>query len=165
MKYLHLLRHSKSDWGNPTLSDRERPLAERGRKNARSLGKYMKKTQFSVDAALLSPSIRTKETFYILEKFQTISKDTRIINEIYAAESSELLKIIYNLRPNLQSVLLVGHNPGLEVLAQLLLFGEEDGSSSFEKFPTSSFLSLGIDSEDWKDWGSTRAKLIRFWIP
>lgn len=164
MKYLHLLRHSKSDWENTNLEDVERPLSKRGKKNARELGKYIRDSEIVADTALVSPSIRTKETLEIIREYSSISKNILFIDEIYGADHSELLKFIRELPSDIQKVLLIGHNPGLEILGDYFLFGDKE-NSSFAKFPTSALLSLVIESEDWKDWGRSPARLIRFWIP
>lgn len=165
MKYLHLIRHSKSDWSDPNLEDLERPLSKRGKKNARSLGKYMREINFESDIAMISPSTRTRETFLILEKYRRVSKNTRFVEGVYEADHSELIKFIRTLASDFESAVLIGHNPGLETLADRLLFSDESKGSLFLKIPTSAFLSLAIDSEDWEDWGRIPCKLIRFWIP
>lgn len=166
------MRHSKSDWENTNLEDVERPLSKRGKKNARKLGKYIRDSEIVADTALVSPSIRTKETLEIIRKYSSISKNILFIDEIYGADDSELLKLIRELSAGIQIALLIGHNPGLEILGDYLLFGDKENPSfgdkenpSFAKFPTSAFLSLAIESEDWKDWGRSPARLIRFWIP
>lgn len=164
MKEIHLIRHSKSDWSNAHLKDKERPLSKRGRKNARFLGKYVEKISFVTDAALVSPSIRTSETWKILQSFGNITKDTRIISEIYEAEYSDLLRILRSLPSKISSVLLIGHNTGMEDLANYLLSGDNP-DSLFEKFPTSSFISLITDQKDWADLGKQSCRLKRFWIP
>ncbi|PKA17718.1 SixA phosphatase family protein [Leptospira haakeii] len=164
MKEIHLIRHSKSDWSDTNLKDKERPLSKRGRKNARFLGKYVEKVSFVADVALISPSIRTSETWKILQGFQNITKDTKIISEIYEAEYSDLLRILRGLASKINNVVLIGHNPGMEDLANYLLLGNNT-DSLFEKFPTSSFISLVTDQQDWADLGRQSCRLKRFWIP
>lgn len=164
MKEIHLIRHSKSDWSDTHLKDKERPLSKRGRKNARFLGKYVKKVSFVADVALVSPSIRTSETWKILQGFQNITKDIKIISEIYEAEYSDLLRILRGLSSKINNVVLIGHNPGMEDLANYLLLGNNT-DTLFEKFPTSSFISLVTDQKDWADLGRQSCRLKRFWIP
>ncbi|TGK07085.1 histidine phosphatase family protein [Leptospira semungkisensis] len=164
MKQIHLIRHSKSDWENLSLKDKDRPLSKRGRKNARFLAKYMDKVSFSTDLALVSPSKRTKETLHILEESNSISKETHVVDEIYEADYSDLLRLIRGVDPKKESVLCIGHNPGFEDLANFLLLKDPE-SSLFEKFPTSSFISLVSDAESWEDIGIQKCRLVRFWIP
>ncbi|PNV75381.1 SixA phosphatase family protein [Leptospira inadai] len=165
MKLIHLIRHSKSDWDTPFSNDEERPLSNRGRKNAKMLLTYLSKISFSVDAAIVSSSERTKETFRILSKLGAFYKEFRFSEEIYEANGSELLGILRSLGSNMESVLFIGHNPGLESLAETLILKSEARTSSlFVKFPTSAFLSLSLDSNDWKDCGKIPCQIQRFWI-
>ncbi|TGL61008.1 SixA phosphatase family protein [Leptospira sarikeiensis] len=164
MKEIHLIRHSKSDWSDNNLKDKERPLSKRGRKNARFLAKYLHKISFKSDLILVSPSVRTSETLKVIRSFQTITKDVQFINEIYEADHSDLLRILRGLPLKVVSVVLIGHNPGLEDLTNYLLYGGSK-DSIFEKFPTSSFVSLIFDKNDWADLSSETCKLKRFWTP
>ncbi|EPG72922.1 putative phosphohistidine phosphatase SixA [Leptospira fainei serovar Hurstbridge str. BUT 6] len=166
MKLIHLIRHSKSDWESAFSRDEERPLSNRGRKNAKMLRNYLSKISFSVDAAIVSPSERTKETFRILSKLDSFCKDVRFSEEIYEADGSDLLGILRSLGSNTESILLIGHNPGLESLAEALVFKSQARTSSlFVKFPTSAFLSLVLESNDWQDCGNIPCQIQRFWIP
>ncbi|EQA45246.1 histidine phosphatase superfamily (branch 1) domain protein [Leptospira broomii serovar Hurstbridge str. 5399] len=163
---IHLIRHSKSDWDSHFSRDEERPLSNRGRKNAKMLRNYLSEISFSVSEAIVSPSERTKETFRILSKLGSFYKEFRYSKEIYEADGSELLEILRSSGSDMESVLFIGHNPGLESLAETLIFKSEARTSSlFVKFPTSAFLSLVLDSDDWKDCGKIPCQIQRFWIP
>ncbi|TGK21193.1 histidine phosphatase family protein [Leptospira fluminis] len=167
MKSIYLIRHSKSDWETSYSRDKERPLSERGRKNAKTLRKYLNKISFSTDLALVSPSERTKETFRILNVPEPLAKNVNFVSSLYEAEGSELLELLRKLEYDLDNVLIVGHNPGLENLAERLIFGKKETfpESLFLKFPTSGFLSLVLNSTDWKDCGAVPCQMQRFWIP
>lgn len=89
------------------------------------------------------------------------------VSSLYEAEGSELLELLRKLEYDLDNVLIVGHNPGLENLAERLIFGTKEtfSESLFLKFPTSGFLSLVLNSTDWKDCGVVPCQMQRFWIP
>ncbi|PJZ69985.1 phosphohistidine phosphatase [Leptospira perolatii] len=166
MKSIHLIRHSKSDWETKFSSDKERPLSDRGIKNAKSLRKYIEKFEFFVDLAFISSSKRTTDTYRILTKNLSISKQAKVSDEIYEFEALDFIKMLQRIDEKKSSVLLLGHNPSLEDLANMLVVGSDSRTPSiFSKFPTSSFLSLSLDSESWEDAGNKLCRIERFWIP
>lgn len=91
-----------------------------------------------------------------------------VTEELYESDSEDILAKIRKLDPKVMSVALLGHNPGMEEIANRLIRGKEDLSSSesvFHKFPTSGFLSIQIETESWEELGKIAGKIIRFWIP
>lgn len=168
LKQIHLIRHAKSDWESEFKSDNERPLSERGKKNARSLRKYLEKIEFKTDLFLISDSKRTLDTYKILTKHRNISAEIKVTEELYESDSEDILVKLRELDSNLESVALLGHNPGIEEIANRLIRGNEDLSLSESilfKFPTSGFLSIHADIDSWKELGKVPGKIIRFWIP
>ncbi|AYV55897.1 SixA phosphatase family protein [Leptospira kmetyi] len=168
MKQIHLIRHSKSDWESEFKSDHERPLSERGKKNARSLRKYLAKIEFKTDLFLVSDSKRTLDTYKIISKKRDLSSEMIVTEELYESDSEDILAKIRKLDSKILSTTLLGHNPGMEEIANRLIRGKEDLSSSesvFYKFPTSGFLSIQIETESWEESGKVPGKIIRFWIP
>ncbi|EQA60510.1 SixA phosphatase family protein [Leptospira alexanderi] len=168
MKQIHLFRHSKSDWETGFKSDHGRPLSEKGKKNARSLRKYLEKIEFKIDLFLVSDSKRTADTYRIITKGRTLSSETKITEKLYESDSEDILTMIRKLNLRFKNVALLGHNPGIEEIANRLIRGNEDLSLSesvFLKFPTSGFLSIQIETESWEELGKVPGKIIRFWIP
>ncbi|ALO28086.1 MULTISPECIES: SixA phosphatase family protein [Leptospira] len=168
MKQIHLFRHSKSDWETGFKSDHGRVLSKKGKKNAQSLRKYLEKIEFKIDLFLVSNSKRTVDTYKIITKSGALSSETKITEKLYESDSEDILTMIRGLNLKFKDVALLGHNPGIEEIANRLIRGNEDLSfseSMFFKFPTSGFLSIRIETESWKELGKVPGKIIRFWIP
>lgn len=137
-------------------------------KNARSLRKYLEKIEFKIDLFLVSDSKRTVDTYKIITKDRTLSSETKITEKLYESDSKDILTMIRGLNLRFKDVALLGHNPGIEEIANRLIRGNEDPSLSesvFLKFPTSGFLSIQIETESWEELGKVPGKIIQFWIP
>ena len=126
MKTLHLLRHAKSSWKEPGLDDHERPLSKRGRAAADAIAKHMKRTAIAPDIVLCSTAVRTKET---LEPIAKKLKPAKVIFEagIYEVAERELWKHVGALPEQADTVLMIGHNPGLHNLALALADADSVG--------------------------------------
>ena len=176
MKTLGLFRHAKSDWDDPRARDFDRPLNGRGRKGAAIMGRHIREwcveRGLRWDRILASPAVRTSETLEITAmdssgggRFRyAINWDRRI----YLASSSTLIDILREQDDQVNTVLMSGHNPGLEDLIFDLV--ADDGSSPLrdvveEKFPTASFAVLELDIAHWADLGNDRASLIHLTRP
>ena len=116
---LILLRHAKSDWSGRE-ADAARPLAERGRRQAPDAGRWLAANIDSIDLAVVSPAIRARSTWDLVSAELDLPPRTRIDDRVYAASCDELLNVVRDLSDVLETVVLVGHNPGLEDLASLL---------------------------------------------
>ncbi|MBD63395.1 MAG: phosphohistidine phosphatase SixA [Gammaproteobacteria bacterium] len=144
MKNLFLLRHAKSSWDNKTLADFDRPLSKRGISNAILLSKYIEKHRISFDLILSSPSERTQSTLdLVLSSLDSIPTNT-LKESIYHASASSLSRLIKEQDDEINNLLLVGHNPGLHVLAELLT------NESIVKFPTCAFAKI-TNFNHWKE--------------
>ncbi|MBX9695875.1 MAG: histidine phosphatase family protein [Cyanobacteria bacterium] len=145
MKHLFLLRHAKSSWDDLDLSDFDRPLNNRGEKAAPRIGKEMKKRAVTPDLILCSPSRRTKETLnLVVESAELVSAPVSFCDEIYEASVKDLLRVLHKQNKSHGSILMIGHNPGME---SLLL----DLTGEFEHFPTAALASIDIEVDSWKD--------------
>src|SRR3954464_7971536 len=115
-----LLRHGKSSWSDSTLADIDRPLPPRGKRAPRKLAKYIRRRSIRPALVLCSPALRTRQTFEAGEA----SLGKRCVGEgepeLYAASEQELLERLQALPESVSSVMLIGHNPGLQDLALLL---------------------------------------------
>ena len=116
---LILLRHAKSDWSGHE-ADIDRPLAERGRRQAPDTGRWLAANIDSVDLAVVSPARRARRTWDLVSAEIDHRPRTRIDDRVYAASSQELLEVVRDLSDELVTVVMVGHNPGLEDLVSLL---------------------------------------------
>ena len=123
MKTLFLLRHAKSSWDNPTLPDIDRPLNARGMRAAELLGTHIRKQKLSFDLILSSPAVRARETIEIMLKTAKMQPDLRYDQRIYEASSVTLIDVIVQIEEEKKTALLVGHNPGMEKLLEILTGG------------------------------------------
>ncbi|MGH7072718.1 MAG: SixA phosphatase family protein [Stellaceae bacterium] len=120
MSELYLLRHSRTAPHSDTRPDRERPLEEQGRADARALARWIAARRLRPDLVLCSPARRARETQdLIVEAFAT-PPELRYDNELYLADADRLLDELRTLPEGVGRVMLVGHNPGLHELAQML---------------------------------------------
>ncbi len=116
---LILLRHAKSDWSGHE-SDHDRPLAKRGRRQAPEAGRWLAVNVDSIDLAVVSTAQRARTTWDLASDELEQPPRTRHDDDAYAASLSELLDIVRHLDEALGTVVLVGHNPGIEALAETL---------------------------------------------
>jgi phosphohistidine phosphatase len=119
---LILLRHGKSDWSGQE-DDHDRPLAERGRRQAPDAGRWLAAHVDTIDLAVVSPAARARATWDLVSAELDHPPPTRLDDEAYAASVGDLLGIVRGLDEALGTVVLVGHNPGLEDLAETLTGG------------------------------------------
>lgn len=120
MKTLFLLRHAKSSWNDPNLQDFDRPLNARGRGAAALIGTYIKEHEVSPDLVMSSPAVRARETIEIILKTVKLPAELRFDQRIYEASPVVLIEVISQIDEDKSSVLLVGHNPGMESLLEML---------------------------------------------
>lgn len=154
MKTVILLRHAKSDWNDSVARDFDRPLNERGRSAARVMGEWARDKALHVDAIVASPAVRVTETLdHFLDAFAQYV-DTRWDRRIYLASSSTLLDVLRDLPDELSTVMMVGHNPGLEdlILDTVPDDAADDLRGAVEaKYPTAAIATLEFAGERWAD--------------
>ena len=161
MKRLYLLRHAKSSWSDPSLADEERPLAPRGRKAAKKMAKELRRRQIRPQLVLCSSSRRTQETLELIGS--SLGDPTIEVEEgLYGAASEGLLARIHALSDTVDSVLVIGHNPGLHDLALRLAPSSE---RLVEKFPTGALAAFELDVPNWRELGQTEARLAAYVVP
>nr|MDQ6918773.1 histidine phosphatase family protein [Candidatus Dormibacteraeota bacterium] len=158
---LHLLRHAKSDWDDKSLTDHERPLAPRGVKAAHQLARHLEDSPIVVDLVICSTARRTRETLELIR--QALGDvSVKFDDDLYAASTDKLLARLHRVPAKVGAVMLIGHNPGMEELAWLLLGpGRAPGD-----FPTAALASMTFAAAD--DWRSIRegaGKRIGFVTP
>ncbi|SDR60581.1 phosphohistidine phosphatase [Rhizobiales bacterium GAS113] len=166
MKRLLLLRHAKS--ARPAgISDHVRPLAQRGRDDARSMGRYLRQEMLLPNLALVSTSTRTRETVEILFREYGESLAMRFEERLYEAPTVRLLAVIAETPAELDTLLLVGHNPGMADLAQRLAgHGDRYAFARMRvKFPTCALAVLDLPGDGWRSPAVGSARLDRFVTP
>jgi len=159
MKHILLLRHAKSSWDDPALSDHDRPLAPRGLRAATAMAEYLHTGDLKVDLVLCSSARRARET---LERLGDALGDAEISleDELYGANDDELLDRLRRVPPEVESVALIGHNPGLHDLAVALT----RAGRKLERYPTGALAALEFEGT-WSDLDSGRTRLVSFVKP
>jgi phosphohistidine phosphatase len=160
-----LLRHGKSSWSDPTLADLDRPLAPRGERAARRIAKYMRRKNIRPAFVLCSSSLRTRQTLEAIEPSLGKSPSVELEPQLYAASEGELLERLQALPESVDSVMLIGHNPGLHELARLLAAGGAELPRLEQKFPTGALVTLVLDSESWAALGPGDGELVDYVVP
>jgi phosphohistidine phosphatase len=167
MRRLILLRHAKSDWTSPGTRDHARPLAGRGRDAAPRIGAYMAHHGLVPDQVLCSTAARAQQTLdLVVEQFSEkvpISYDERI----YEVAAEDILAVIKQTRTDVHTLLVVGHNPGLRDLAELVIAsGDVDARARvLEKFPTAGLAVIDFPIDDWRKLHPRAGRLDRFVTP
>ncbi|MEV5884325.1 histidine phosphatase family protein [Streptomyces sp. NPDC052020] len=160
-----LFRHAKADW--PQVTDHERPLAERGRKDAAEAGRRLADTGIPFELALCSTATRTRETWKLaVQEFPQRPK-TVYEERIYEASPGELIALLNETPDDVQNALLIGHNPGMQGLADVLAgsAGEDVRSRMAGRgFPTAAFAVLSFTGS-WKTLEPGVATLLDYWAP
>jgi phosphohistidine phosphatase len=155
MKSLFLLRHAKAVPAEPSLDDHARELTVRGMHDASAMARYLRKNGFAPELLLVSTSARTRQTADLVLREIEAKADYR--ETLYLAEAGKILHMVHAIAPAIGSVMVVGHNPGIEELATLLarepVRRKERARRDVleEKFPTAALAVLDFDVEKWRD--------------
>lgn len=152
MKTLYILRHAKSSWDNILLADFERPLNKRGLQAAPFIGEIIHKNRFNPELFLSSPAKRAKQTAMLVREVGAIKPEIRFDERIYEASPQTLVQIISELSEQADSVLLVGHNPGLEGLIRFL-------TGAVQPMPTAALAVIDLNVEAWAEITAERGTL------
>ncbi len=172
MKTLYLLRHAKSSWGDAGLPDHERPLNERGRKAAKRMGRYLRGLRHPPALVLASTARRVGETLELI--LPELAGDVTVVRDraLYLATPDTLLSRLHATSINPDSLLIVGHNPGLQELA-LHLSGEVASEAAREArdrmkaaFPTAALAAIRFpEAQFWREIGTGKGRLEAFTTP
>ncbi|WCL50333.1 SixA phosphatase family protein [Leptospira sp. GIMC2001] len=168
MKTLYLLRHAKSDWETDFSTDHERGLSPRGIDASHKIAEYWNQFGFHCDLCYHSDAKRSVLTWEIISEKHSFAKKVEIQPAIYEANGDALFEIIRSAPDDCQSLLVIGHHPGLEELAELLILGDDSEdlhNPLFTKFPTAAFLGISLSVENWRDVSPGHASITVFWIP
>ncbi len=153
MKTLTLLRHAKSDWSDTVTRDVDRPLNGRGERAAQTMGAWTAQQALVFDRVLASPAARVVDTLTHFRAACPACPEPIWDRRLYLAAAPTLIDIIQETPSEIESLILVGHNPGLEEL--ILDLVPDDGLSALrdsveEKFPTAALAVLECDITDWR---------------
>ncbi|MEV7191958.1 histidine phosphatase family protein [Streptomyces sp. NPDC093510] len=160
-----LFRHAKADW--PQVSDHERPLAERGRRDAPVAGRKLADSGIPFDQALCSTATRTRETWKLAVQELPQRPKTVYEERLYEASPGELIAVLNETPDDVQNLVLIGHNPGVQGLTDVLA-GESEGDArerlNRRGFPTAAFAVLTY-AGSWKALEPGVATLVDYWAP
>ena len=164
MRRLHLLRHAKSSWDDPTLRDRDRPLAPRGRRAATRIARWARKHEVRPQLVVSSNAVRARDT---LRRVLPGLGEPEVWIEVslYAASAETLLERVRALPDEVEEAMLVGHNPGLVDLLLLLAEPGELRERAEAKVPTGALATLEADVGRWEDLAPGGARLVAFVVP
>ena len=159
-KTLYLIRHAKSSWDDHDLSDFQRTLNNRGLKDAPPMAKFLKGKNIIPDLIISSPAVRTLSTAEIFADEFNYKKNKIISDEkIYEATMSELMTAIKGINDEYNTVMLLGHNPGISNIANLI------GDKFLPALPTCSVVGIELKVNSWNEVERDCGKTILFEYP
>ena len=153
MKEIYVLRHAKSSWDNSNLSDFERPLADRGISDAKKMSKFLKDMNIKIDKVLCSNAIRAKETFDLTaDGFNFEIDKATYSDKLYFGDTTTIIQDLKELDESLNNILIVGHNPTLHYLVEILT------NESINRFTTCNLATISHNGE-WVSLNSQQCSL------
>lgn len=161
MKRVFLLRHAKAAPPEPGQEDSDRPLLSRGAGDAGRMARYLQKRGYVPDMVLVSPSARTVQTAELALEGAPV----KTVNGLYLAPAVRLLGFVHDAPARAKSIMLIGHNPGLEELATMLCARAPSRSTWEEKFPTCALAVLDFSVTHWGDVRQDKGTLADFVRP
>jgi phosphohistidine phosphatase len=166
-RLIHLLRHAKSSWADPTLDDFVRPLAARGRRAGKIMKRYLRIADIRSAIVLCSPALRTRETLARVRESLGAEADVKFEKGLYHSESLALTDRLRQLPDEAGSVMVVGHNPSLQDLAVNLAGDGHEGTLSRMRaeFPTGVLATLVFPGERWRELAPGSCGLHSFVVP
>ncbi|MFY7838967.1 MAG: SixA phosphatase family protein [Lacibacter sp.] len=156
MKSLFLIRHAKSSWDSPDQNDFDRPLNERGIKDAPGMAQKLFDRNVQIDAFLCSPAVRAKQTCeYFSKVFGKAKEEIQFLSQLYLPEPSVFEETITSLPGNINAVAIVSHNNGITEFANGLT------NAKIDNMPTCCIFAVKIDTEDWSKFAKAKRQ---FWF-
>ena len=159
MKRLLILRHAKSSWADSSLDDWQRPLNDRGRRDAPRAGEWLRARSRIPDVIVTSDAIRARTTAQAVAKAAGYSGEIVVEPSLYHAAAPEMFAVLNGVSDEVRTVLMVGHNPGLEQLLRQL-------TGEFHDLPTAALVELSVPIERWRELDETiTASIVEMWRP
>lgn len=159
MKTLLILRHAKSSWDDPALPDHDRPLTERGKKDAKRVGRLLQEHGRVPDLIVSSTARRASKTASKVAKACGYDGEMEIDGRLYEAHFSQFLAVLREVSDQHGTVLVVGHNPGLAEFVRHL-------TGQPEPMPTASLAEVSLNIDRWQDLSiPPGGRLVRVWRP
>lgn len=170
MRRLVTFRHAKSGWDQPAKRDFDRALNARGKRAAATMGAHMREAGLTFDLVVASPAVRVVETLEAMADGYGAVPRPHWDRRVYLASADTLLEVVQDAPDDAGTIMLVGHNPGIEELVLLLSTAKgeaeiEARGSIEEKYPTAAIAELRFDVDRWCDVAEGIGHLIRFVRP
>jgi phosphohistidine phosphatase len=162
---LFLLRHAKSSWEDPSIDDHDRPLASRGRRAATRIAACATKIGIRPDLILCSSAMRARQTLERMAPSLGRDAEIHIERSLYGASEDRLLERLRAIPDEVDSVMMIGHNPGMQDLALLLAREGPLRTLLEDKFPTAGLATLALGRVGWKDLEKESGELVDFVVP
>lgn len=160
MKKLFLVRHAKSSWDYSDLTDFERPLNKRGRRDAPFMARLLAQQGVSPEMIISSPASRAATTArYFCESLNLSFHDISLEPKLYEASADDILNVIYGIDNSFKSIMLFSHNPGLTDLADLLL------DKPIDNIPTCGIVAIGFNINSWDQISNNNSEILFFEYP
>jgi len=159
MKTLLVLRHAKSSWNDSALGDHERPLNERGRRDGPRMGQLIREYGLIPDVVISSDAVRAQLTAQAVAEAAGYAGEILADPRLYIASPGDILSLLRTAPENAETILIVGHNPGLEELIEQLTGERQD-------LPTAALAQIVLAIDRWRDLKlSSRGTLAGHWRP
>ncbi|MGB0660913.1 MAG: SixA phosphatase family protein [Mangrovicoccus sp.] len=161
-KRLILTRHAKSAWGDPSISDHDRSLNNRGREASPLVGAWLAEQGYVPDQVLCSTAMRTQETWALMAPVLAADLTPNLVADLYHASESTLLRVLQHATG--QTVLVLSHNPGIGLFAQDIAQTAPD-HPKFDQYPTAATLVVDFDIPSWQNLSPGTGQVQDFIVP
>jgi len=160
MKQLILVRHAKSSWNNPSLTDHDRPLNSRGKRDAPRMAEYLYEQIHQIDVLISSTAVRAQLTAKeFKDKFEADLQHTETEEDLYHASAGEILDIVRGISDNYHSAMIFGHNPGFTQ------FANNYATKWIDNVPTCGIVGIDFNVRSWSELGEKNGTVIYFYYP
>ena len=160
MKTLILIRHAKSSWDDINQKDIDRPLNDRGKKDAPEMAKRLQEKEIKIDLFVTSPAKRAKKTAKLfVEEYKSDPDGILVVEDLYDPSFEDFMKTILALPDDKNVVALFAHNPGITEFSNSLT------NVKVDDMPTCAAFAVGIDIKEWKVFKEAEKKFLFFDYP
>jgi len=161
LKTLLLIRHAKSSWDDPALSDYERPLNDRGKKDAPAMADRLYERGIKIDAFVTSPARRARKTAeQFAKRYKKEKEDLLLKTELYMASDEAFNSVVEKLNDDIDCVAIFSHNPGITDFANSLT-----DDIRIDNIPTSGIFAVSIEAKKWNKFKEAKKKFLFFDYP
>ncbi len=161
MKTLYIVRHAKSSWANANQTDFERPLNDRGNKDAPNMAAHLIQKNIKLEHVISSPAVRAKSTCIAFAAAYNINEgNIEYKTELYHAPTNVFYEVLSNINNNIEQVAIFAHNPGITDFVNSLHTGCE-----VDDMPTTAIFAVSIQIENWRDFKTAKKEYLFFTYP